>query len=173
MSRDARRPHPALLPPVRCGAVRGRGLVLRPIRRCAERPLRQNPTVSPLHHLRRWLRPRAAGRTLSWLSGFPIRPFLLHRSVSGYFVFIFSCVVTEIGAAGRRRQRAISGSCCYLLCVNPLAGRGEAFPSALLGGHVLNIEKQRGRRRLEGERGSWLLVLLGLSICSAFIDATV
>lgn len=47
------------------------------------------------------------------------------------------------GQARRRRRRgAISGSCCYLLHVNPQLVGGRFSLSAFLGGHILNIEKQ-------------------------------
>lgn len=50
----------------------------------------------------------------------------------------------------RRRRRAISGSCSYLFCVNPQAGGEGGFLSDLVGGHILNTERQREGRGLKG-----------------------
>lgn len=71
--------------------------------------------------------PPHARRMLPSPSGFPLHPFLLPRNVSGYFFPPF-CAVTEIRPARGGGGRAISGSCSYLLCVNPWLGGGEGFP---------------------------------------------
>lgn len=73
----------------------------------------------------------------------PLHPLALDENVSGFVIFP-PVRQQKSGQAGRRRRRqgAISGSCCYLLHVNPQLVGGRFSLSAFLGGHILNIEKQ-------------------------------
>lgn len=89
-----------------------------------------------------------------------------------FFVVVLCGNRNQDSQGRRRRQGAISGSCCYLFCVNPLAGRGEGFSECFTGRAYIKHWKAKRGRGLKGERGAWLLVVLGLSICSAFMDAT-
>lgn len=71
----------------------------------------------------------------------PIRLSFLSSSFysTAMFLGLFFFVVVLCGNRNqdsqgrRRRQGAISGSCCYLFCVNPLAGRGEGFSECFTG----------------------------------------
>lgn len=82
---------------------------------------------------------------LAYPFGFPLQLFLLHSNVSGFIFLLLFCAVTEIrtargGGGGRELFQGAAVICSVLI---PWLGGGKVFLSALLEGHILNIEKQR------------------------------